>query len=271
MTECGIDLWVVPTGSNSVASPTHYVDILSEVELQRYRRFRLESERRRHLVSHVLLRMLLSRTTRGAVDPRCWRFTKNEYGKPAVDMAAGLPSLYFSLSHSERLVAVAISADCPVGIDVESLRRPNSSNPSLDLLSPGERSWLKSRPLTVMGPDFTRLWTVKEAYAKYLGRGLSLDFPSFEVRLDPVRLVRTELGEPQPSDLHLETSEIRMADGPYQLSLAARRPPVAGFQVRRFVLNVPPWSFFTTDETAAWTRLDPILANCRRTTENWQP
>ena len=225
-TESRIDLWLVPIGSSAVTLPTSYLDIVSDRERQRWRRLRLESDRRRYLVSHVLLRTVLSRTVEGTVEPCRWQFGESENGKPVIAAAAGLPpSLNFNLSHSEQLAVVAVSSTCPVGVDIEPLYRITGPDPTDTVLSPGELTWLRSRPLAARRVDFVRLWTVKEAYAKLLGRGLSLDFASFEVALDPVRMVRTETGGPPLDDLYLETRELQMRDGSYHLSLAAWRPP----------------------------------------------
>lgn len=216
-----------------------YLDILSDRERQRYRRLQLEPDRRQYLVAHVLLRTALSRAAGGEVDPRRWRFTENDRGKPAVTPAEGLPCLHFSLSHCSGLAVVAVSSTCAVGVDIEPLKRTGTPTPLDTILGPGERAWLQSRPPPVRWTDFTRLWTVKEAYAKLVGHGLSLDFTSFEVALDPVRMVRTETGGPQPDDLRLETREIHMGRRRYHLSLAARRPPVGVLAVTLRVLDSP--------------------------------
>jgi 4'-phosphopantetheinyl transferase len=246
-----IDIWAAPAGAGLALLPVSYLAILDDSERQRYRRLRRESDRRRYFAAHVLLRAALSRAAGGEVDARRWRFTEDDYGRPSVAPAAGLPCLHFNLSHSEALAVVAVSSTCAVGIDVEVLR-PNSASGPLDaVLAPGERAWLSRRPPAGRWIDFTRLWTLKEAYAKLVGHGLSLDPASFEVALDPVRMVRTETGAPQPDGLHLETHEIRIDDDPYQLSLAARSPSAGAPAVTLRVASWPLVDSHRDQEVAA--------------------
>jgi len=87
----------------------------------------------------------------------------NNYGKPSVD---GWPE--FSISHCKTAIAVAIN-DTPIGIDVESIRRVEQS-----LI---ERTMNDEEQTIIRNAEdpqraFTRLWTMKEAYLKYLGTGI---------------------------------------------------------------------------------------------------
>ncbi len=173
------------------------------------------------------------------MEPFRWRFAEAGHGKPTIAPGSGLPRLHFNVSHSHQLTAVAVSSICALGVDVELLEG-SIARPPLDIvLAPGERAWLASRPPGVRWADFTRLWTVKEAYAKLLGCGLSLDTASIEFALDPARMVRSGTLESQPEDLCLESREIRHGGARYQLSLAARCPAAGAVAVRRVVYDSP--------------------------------
>jgi len=73
---------------------------------------------------------------------------------------------HFSISHSDKWVALAVS-ECDIGADIQVISpvRPAVLH---RCFTPEEQAWI--------GEDaerFTRLWTQKEAYAKYTGRGLT--------------------------------------------------------------------------------------------------
>lgn len=232
-----IDLWVAPTVAGSVVLPDNSFNILSNSEKIRYRRFLFESHRHQYLASHTLLRKVLSYTVGGEVEPGRWLFTRNKYGKPAVDTKAQLPNLHFNLSHSGGLAVVAVSLTCPVGVDIEPLCKTIEADHIDFVISTGEREWLKSRPFTHRGEDFTRIWTVKEAYAKLLGKGFSLDFESFEVALEPLRIIRKKFPCQHADDLYLETRKIRILDDKYSLSLAAWCTQVGEVRVKLQILS----------------------------------
>ena len=72
-------------------------------------------------------------------------------------------SIYFSLSHSRDICAVAVS-DQPVGVDVEQCREKHNNH----LI---ERS-LTEDEMRFFDGDFTRIWSRKEALAKMTGQGI---------------------------------------------------------------------------------------------------
>jgi len=234
-----VDLWVAATGVGSAPLPREHLDVLSPAERQRYGRFRCESDRRAYLVSRVLLRTALSHVTSGEVPLAGWRFDAAHGGKPKVAERAGLPRPHFSVSHCRQLVAVAVSATSELGVDVECLTRPaDDAEPVEAVLAPEERAWLNRRPSRTQWADFVRLWTVKEAYAKWLGRGVGLDFASFEAAIDPPRIVRTETGQRPPENLYWIAQEIGVGRDVHALSLASSGPTSRRPVVRYRVLDV---------------------------------
>ncbi len=87
---------------------------------------------------------------------------KNENGKPYLK---DIP-LFFSVSHTEDLTAVAISEE-ELGLDVEKLTREVKFPLILKRYSLSEQK----RILT--GEDFIRNWTAKESFIKKRGEKLS--------------------------------------------------------------------------------------------------
>ena len=87
-----------------------------------------------------------------------WKF--NEYGKPFVEGGQE-----FSLSHCKFGIAVAVD-NKPIGIDIESIR---DLRPELVERTMNEAEQAQIGESAV---EFTKLWTKKEAYLKYLGTGI---------------------------------------------------------------------------------------------------
>lgn len=105
------------------------------------------------------------------------RFTKNEWGKPRLVSGA----VEFSLSHAGNFCVCALDASF-VGVDVELPRI--SMAVAARCFHPDEVSFLQALPEDRQKDALLRLWTAKESYLKYLGRGLCIPLDFFCVRLD---------------------------------------------------------------------------------------
>lgn len=93
---------------------------------------------------------------------------RGRYGKPE-----SIDGLFFNISHSKNYyVAMFCGVEC--GIDIEEPREI-SEKLKRRLLRRGER---------VLKGDALNNWVLKEAYSKYLGVGLNLDFR--EVSVDEI-------------------------------------------------------------------------------------
>ena len=76
--------------------------------------------------------------------------------------------MFFSVSHSGKLAAIAVDSE-RVGLDAEKL-------PERDFVKIANRYFLPNELSSVTGArEFARIWTRKEAYLKLTGEGLSGD------------------------------------------------------------------------------------------------
>jgi 4'-phosphopantetheinyl transferase len=143
---------------------------LSDEEVARANRFKVEHARRDFLISHRLLRKTLSGYL--DTDAASIRYCYGEHGKPHLD-TPGQQGLHFNLSHSGDRILVAICTDCEIGVDIELIQeRSNPLQLSRHFMSAEETSKLAG----LTDPDaqrefFFTLWTRKEAYIKCLGKG----------------------------------------------------------------------------------------------------
>jgi 4'-phosphopantetheinyl transferase len=132
--------------------------------------------RKRSLVGHVALRLVLGEVTGTA--PENLRFERRcghcggGHGKPHL---TGRSDLDFSLSHSGGLALIAVARGRRVGADVERVRpRTDVLAIARGSLSARERQLLESLETDEARREaFFRCWTRKEAYLKGLGLGLA--------------------------------------------------------------------------------------------------
>ena len=101
------------------------------------------------------------------------------YGENGKPYLADKPDTFFSITHSDKWVFLAVS-DCKIGIDAQMPRKvcPRLAARST---SPAELAWVKENT----EPNFTRLWTMKEAYLKYTGTGLTIPIRSITISVPP--------------------------------------------------------------------------------------
>ncbi|WP_052341290.1 4'-phosphopantetheinyl transferase family protein [Salinarimonas rosea] len=195
----GVDLWISRIGD---VRATHglvdaYRDLMTEEERARERRFHFEADRLRYATARALVRTTLSRY--GAREARAWRFTADRFGKPHLDAdgAAAVPGLSFNLSHSGDLVVLAVAAGCTVGVDVERIRdRGNLPGLAAHVFAPEEAQALARVDPVARAYRFFEHWTLKEAYIKARGMGLSLSLSSFGFDLDTPGAIRFSTREP---------------------------------------------------------------------------
>ncbi|NLK94127.1 MAG: 4'-phosphopantetheinyl transferase superfamily protein [Clostridiales bacterium] len=102
----------------------------------------------------------------------------NQYGKPElVDM----PNTYFNISHCNKWVVLAID-NKPIGIDVEEIKEDHLDI-AKEFFSAEENEYLSKIDKERRVEEFYKLWTMKEAFVKNIGKGLHQEFNSFSINL----------------------------------------------------------------------------------------
>ncbi len=173
------------------------VALLSSEERARHERFRVERDRREFAVAHALLRTTLSQF--GGLPPDAWRFDSGPHGKPVLAHGVSRTPLAFNLSHARGLVACVVVPGAPgargsdvaaatrevaVGLDVECVTRSTDwRGIASRYFSRAEIGQIDRVTEDAQATRFFELWTLKEAFAKALGLGLSqaLDATTFEL------------------------------------------------------------------------------------------
>lgn len=136
-------------------------------------------DRKRSLAGDMLTRKYISRLYN--IPEEEIVFAKGEHGKP---YSLNVP-VHFSVSHSQKYTVVAISNE-PIGVDTEVIREfsaivaHKTFNADEKMYIAGDTDFRKHKD---MEKAFYEIWTGKEAYIKYTGKGLSAGINALSFKL----------------------------------------------------------------------------------------
>ncbi len=122
--------------------------------------------RRNALLARGCLRALLFHVTQG----KQWIFDADCLGKPSALTLEGVCGPHISLSHTQGMIACAVSQRHPIGIDVERRRRRSFSDIADYAFGPTERCYVAAGGMDA----FYKIWTLREAISKATGEGFSM-------------------------------------------------------------------------------------------------
>ncbi|MDD5272246.1 MAG: 4'-phosphopantetheinyl transferase superfamily protein [Methylovulum sp.] len=156
----------------------NYADLLSDAEKERWQRFYFAQHRHQYLVTRALLRTTLSRYI--DIDPKAWRFELNSYGKPEIATAQADLPIRFNVSHTDGLIMCGIVLAHDLGVDIENRHKDRASlNIAEHFFAKPEIADLNQVSEQQKQQRFFEYWTLKEAYIKARGMGLSLPLDQF--------------------------------------------------------------------------------------------
>jgi 4'-phosphopantetheinyl transferase len=149
-------------------------------ERARFEQFRHDEDRMMFAVGRLMARTLVGRAL--SVDPSAWAWREGPHGRPEIDQAH--TNLRFNLSHSAGLVICALARDREIGVDVEDLTR-RAPDPAIvpRYCSPAEADDVRSHG-DRWRDRFLTYWTLKEAYVKARGVGISVPLSEISFTLD---------------------------------------------------------------------------------------
>lgn len=137
-----------------------FLKILPEERKIKAQRYRFFSDKRLCVLAYLLLLYSLNR--------KSVKLSYGEYGKPQIE------GTNFNLSHCRTGIACIVSeSEC--GIDVQDIGSARNVIEDVDIFTSAEKQKLELS--NDKCEEFTRIWTRKEAYCKYLGCGIkSINF-----------------------------------------------------------------------------------------------
>jgi len=200
------------------------------------------------------------------LDPTAWHFEANEYGRPHIANAEGLAAhLHFNISHTNSLIAVAVSLQGPLGVDTENVSRRLTVAPLADrYFADKEKTDLQTLPEPLQPLRFFQYWTLKESYIKARGMGLSIPLDRFSFDASqPTRITFSVDPILEDDAAHWTFWQWSLAEG-YLLALCAQRRDASSsrFNQRCRAISVPPAS----DSSKPATGLKSVH---RRFTAKW--
>ena len=147
---------------------------LSPERKDRVRRIKNTDQKKCTLAGEWLVRKMLSDATGN--DPESFVIFADEKGKLH---STNTPGLFFNISHSKNIVTAVVS-DETVGIDIEKIR-PVSLKLSKRVCNPHELIYVFGTDTVDFDAEyppevterFFEIWTIKEAYFKCIGTGIT--------------------------------------------------------------------------------------------------
>ena len=153
---------------------------LNAVEQARWRKFRLEPPRREFALCRAALRAILCRRLACANGELA--FEEGQHGKPEARLDGKSASISFNVSHSGRHGLIALAGEGRLGVDVEQRDTRRDLDMLIDeALTAEEKSRLAGVDANRRRQLFFRMWTMKEALIKALGKGFSLHVSELEI------------------------------------------------------------------------------------------
>ena len=177
---------------------------LSSEERLEVARFVRSRDRQQRLITRGMLRRLLSHYC--DCSPQNWQFERGKHGRPEIVRDPAMPPLRFNVSHTTGLIAMIVGLEMDVGVDAETVhRRNNLAGIAERYFADSEVQGLRNyqgdqRQDTQWRRRFFEIWTLKEAYVKAVGKGLTLPLDQFWFEEFSVKGVQIEFQCPTPEN-----------------------------------------------------------------------
>ncbi|TYC51168.1 4'-phosphopantetheinyl transferase superfamily protein [Rhodobacterales bacterium] len=215
-----VAVWWLPLERVGEADWPSLEALLSAEERTRAERFHFERDRKVYIAAHAACRGLLTYCLAEPADS--WRFSVEDHGKPELICPEGGPRFRVNISHTRDFAAAALTQDHDIGIDVEWLQR------SAETEGLARRMFAESECRQVVEASdaekldiFLGFWTLKEAYVKAIGKGLSQPLDAFSFDLNAASISFRDSSADDPDCWFFE----RCRPGPEHLmALAVRHP-----------------------------------------------
>lgn len=206
--------------------------LLSDDELARADRYKLERVRRRFVAGRGQLRQVLARYLNAR--PEEIQFRYEPLGKPFLAAPWDQSALQFNLSDSHEMALCSVTSQHPLGADVERVRDVvNFDDLARRFFAESEIGLIDRLERREKLIGFFNCWTRKEAYLKAVGSGLTFPLNKLEVSVtpgEPARLLTLNGSRQEAAGWHM--ADLSPIPG-YVAALAMQAPilRIAGYAV----------------------------------------
>lgn len=165
----------------SSISKSKYAELLlsiSNEKRSRIDKFYYEVDKKRALFGEALIRYLILKH-KGIRNEKI-AFVYNEFGKPYLNHSS---NFYFNISHSGDWVICAIGSH-EIGVDIEQIEPIETEELARGCFTKMEYDELIKKSEEERNRFFFSIWTLKESYVKWIGKGLTISFDSFRFEIN---------------------------------------------------------------------------------------
>lgn len=156
---------------------------ISHERRQIIERYVFEKNKIQSLIAERLLRYILY--TQYGMNQEEIEFEYSEYGKPF--LKGPYNYICFNLSHSGDFVVCSIGTS-NMGIDVERINKRDLSFVRR-VLSGEEKEVWEIKDIDEKNRMICRIWTLKESYSKYIGKGLTIPFETLSFKQEEKEVI----------------------------------------------------------------------------------
>lgn len=181
---------------------------LDETDTAQIQKLKFDYLRNRAVITKGLLRLLIGRYMN--LNPGELEFSYNEFGKPFVYKDNN--GIQFNISHSEDMAVFAFTRSTEIGVDIEKVKVIDDMAGVMNLcFTEYEKNWFKTINDDSRVETFYKIWTIKEAFIKAIGRGFSFEPVDIELTNetgDQIMIRNITPGEFRRKKYQVKTMEI---------------------------------------------------------------
>lgn len=149
------------------------LSFISKEKQDQVNRFQFDIDKKLSLYTELLVRIIACQTL--GIKNEEIIFEKGEYGKPYI---RDYTNFHYNVSHTRNAIVVVVS-DKSIGVDIEKIKTADMQIANR-FFTTSEQEYIKEFS-SKEDKRFYEVWTKKEAYIKFIGKGLSMPLNSFDV------------------------------------------------------------------------------------------